>query len=136
MVLNGTKLEELSGRFLNIVSDNGFTLTILNWDEISDDTRIKILRLLDFDEESEDLADNYCTAAIIIPHKNAYLDFDNCWLHISTIGHLSDLEMVNYIRECFMRPEVEFEGVVKLEPSEKIAILGKVIPSIDMREVI
>ena len=95
MVLNGTKLEELSRRFLNIVSDNGFTLTMLNWDEISDDTRIKILRLLDFDEESEDLADNYCTAAIIIPHKNAYLDFDNCWLHISTIGHLSDLEMVN-----------------------------------------
>lgn len=135
MKLNDNELENLSERFLSIIDVENFALAVIDWSKLGYNTRIGILTSIGFDEDAEDLAEEYCTAAVIIQKKNSILDFNNCWLHISTIGRLPDIEVLQYIKECFLRSEVDFENVVELNIEERFYILGEIIPSIDMREV-
>lgn len=135
MKLNNTEFKNLSECFSSVLNAEDFVLVIFDWNKLSYDVRVRILDSVGFDEDSEELAKDYCTAAVIVWRNNTFIDFNNCQLHISTVGYLPDVEVFQYIKECFLRSEIDFENMVELNIMERFHVLSEIIPSIDMREV-
>lgn len=134
-MLLGNKETNYSIVLKKTITCGSFDMILLDWFAMNEKTRKAIISYCG-NNDDESMATQRCTAAIIIPRENSGLRLNNCRLHISTIGNIDPSDISGFITEQLQGDATRLENPVTLTGREKIEILGSLIPTIDMREVI
>lgn len=118
-----------------IVKQN-YNIILLDWFNMYKETREAILEYAISEADKRPKASSKCTAAVIIPRNDGKLDFNNCRLHISTIGRIDPSDISGFINKYMGGNANRLENLVTLSGCEKVMILCMMLPSLDMRGVV
>lgn len=111
---------------------DNYVMVLMHRDSLGDDFRHWLIDSYSNDEDHE----MDFSLVLIIGRKNGLLDFENCYLHISTIGAITTDDFAFFIKNVLKGRIELLDNQVTLSTDEKIEILNRLIPYIDMREVI
>lgn len=137
MILKQLNCEISEPEFSSINRSYNYTIVSIDWNKLSLKKRVEILEAMGNGDESPHLANDKCSMRLVIPRsKTGYLDFGKCYLHISTIVTFSPEEEIAFIKKRLNNRIEEFGFHTILNSREIISIMSKILPTIDLKEVI